>query len=78
MVYGIMLEVARPIRRAIQTGAGDAGTTIWKTNDAALRRRSFESERADVAPASAYYRLTGLGLRVLSTEVARLDGLSGS
>jgi len=72
--YGIMLEVARQSERQYKLGPG----TLYDNLRKLMTQHCVEEVQrraADDDPRRRYYRLTGLGRRVLSTEVARLEGI---
>jgi DNA-binding PadR family transcriptional regulator len=72
--YGIMLEVARQSEGRYKLGPGTLYDNLRKLMTQRcveeLQRRSAEDD-----PRRRYYRLTGLGRRVLAAEVARLEGV---
>jgi DNA-binding PadR family transcriptional regulator len=72
--YGIMLEVARQSEGHYKLGPGTLYDNLRKLMTQRcveeLQRRSAEDD-----PRRRYYRLTGLGRRVLAAEVARLEGV---
>jgi len=72
--YGIMLEVARQSESQYKLGPGTLYDNLRK-----LMTRGYVEEiqrRATSGdPRRRYYRLTGLGRRVLSAEVTRLAGV---
>ncbi len=72
--YGIMQEVAAITRDQLQMGPGTLYGSIKRMLKAGLIEES--GERPDPAlddERRRYYRLTGLGKRVLSAEVQRLS-----
>jgi DNA-binding PadR family transcriptional regulator len=72
--YGIMLEVARQSEGQYKLGPG----TLYDNLRKLMTQRCVEEVQrraADEDPRRRYYRLTGLGRRVLSAEVARLEGV---
>ncbi|HKV61126.1 MAG TPA: helix-turn-helix transcriptional regulator [Candidatus Acidoferrum sp.] len=72
--YGIMLEVARQSERQYKLGPG----TLYDNLRKLMTQRCVEEVQkrtADDDPRRRYYRLTGLGRRVLAAEVARLEGV---
>jgi len=72
--YGIMLEVARQSDGQYKLGPGTLYDNLRKLM--ALRCVEETQRRAaDGDPRRRYYRLTGLGRRVLTVEVARLEGV---
>jgi DNA-binding PadR family transcriptional regulator len=72
--YGIMLEVARQSKGQYKLGPG----TLYDNLRKLMRQGSVEEIQRRAAgedPRRRYYRLTGLGRRGLSAEVARLEGV---
>ena len=72
--YGIMLEVARQSEGQYKLGPG----TLYDNLRKLMAQRCVEEVQkrsAEDDPRRRYYRLTGLGRRVLSAEVARLEGV---
>ena len=71
--YGIMLEVARQSEGQYKLGPG----TLYDNLRKLMTQRCVEEaqKRSDDDPRRRYYRLTGLGRRVLAAEVARLEGV---
>jgi DNA-binding PadR family transcriptional regulator len=72
--YGIMLEVARQSEGQYKLGPG----TLYDNLRKLMAQRCVEETQrraADGDPRRRYYRLTGLGRRVLTAEVARLEGV---
>ena len=72
--YGIMLEVARQSEGQYKLGPG----TLYDNLRKLMTQHCVEEVQrraADDDPRRRYYRLTGLGRRVLSAEVARLEGV---
>ena len=70
--YGIMLEVARQSEGQYKMGPG----TLYDNLRKLMTQRCVEEiqrRAAEDDPRRRYYRLTGLGRRVLSAEVARLE-----
>jgi len=72
--YGILLEVARQSEGHYKLGPGTLYDNLRKLMTQRcveeVQRRSAEDD-----PRRRYYRLTGLGRRVLAAEVARLEGV---
>ncbi len=72
--YGIMLEVARQSEGQYKLGPGTLYDNLRKLMTQRcveeVQRRAGEDD-----PRRRYYRLTGLGRRVLAAEVARLEGV---
>jgi len=72
--YGIMLEAARQSEGQYKLGPGTLYDNLRKllaqgiVEESPRRTTSEDSRRR-------YYRLTGLGRRVLAAEVARLEGV---
>jgi DNA-binding PadR family transcriptional regulator len=71
--YGIMLEAARQSGGQYKLGPG----TLYDNLKKLLAAGIVEEGRrpADEDPRRRYYRLTGLGRRVLAAEVSRLEGV---
>jgi len=72
--YGIMLEVGRQSEGHYKLGPG----TLYDNLRKLMGQRCVEEVQkraADDDPRRRYYRLTGLGRRVLAAEVARLEGV---
>ncbi len=72
--YGIMQEVARQSEGRYKLGPG----TLYDNLQRLLAQRLVEDagrRSGDEDPRRRYYRLTGLGRRVLSGEIARLEGV---
>jgi DNA-binding PadR family transcriptional regulator len=72
--YGIMLEVARQSEGQYKLGPG----TLYDNLRKLMTQRCVEEVQkrsAEDDPRRRYYRLTGLGRRVLAAEVARLEGV---
>jgi len=72
--YGIMLEVARQCEGHYKLGPG----TLYDNLRKLMTQRCVEEVQRRLAEDDArrrYYRLTGLGRRVLAAEVARLEGV---
>ncbi len=72
--YGIMLKVARQSEGQYKLGPGTMYDNLRKLMTQGcveeIQRRAAGND-----PRRRYYRLTGLGRRVLSAEVARLEGV---
>jgi DNA-binding PadR family transcriptional regulator len=72
--YGIMLEVARQSAGQYKLGPGTLYDNLRKLMTQRcveeVQRRAGDDDRR-----RRYYRLMGLGRRVLSAEVARLEGV---
>jgi DNA-binding PadR family transcriptional regulator len=72
--YGIMLEVARQSEGHYKLGPG----TLYDNLRKLMTQRCVEEVQKRSAEDDSrrrYYRLTGLGRRVLAAEVARLEGV---
>ena len=72
--YGIMLEVARQSEGQYKLGPG----TLYDNLRKLMTQGSVEEIQKRTSgkdPRRRYYRLTGLGRRVLAAEVARLEGV---
>jgi DNA-binding PadR family transcriptional regulator len=70
--YGIMQEVARESGGQYKLGPGTLYDNLQKMMNQALVEEAA-AKSADDDPRRRYYRLTGLGRRVLSAEVDRLE-----
>ena len=71
--YGIMQEVARQSEGQYKLGPGTLYDNLQKLMDLVIVEEAPRSEDDD--PRRRYYRLTGLGRRILMAEVARLEGV---
>jgi DNA-binding PadR family transcriptional regulator len=72
--YGIMLEAARQSQGQYKLGPG----TLYDNLRKLLAQNIVEERRkagSDDDPRRRYYRLTGLGRRVLAAEVSRLESV---
>lgn len=71
--YGIMLEAARQSQGQYKLGPG----TLYDNLRKLLAQNVVEESRkaAGDDPRRRYYRLTGLGRRVLAAEVSRLESV---
>jgi DNA-binding PadR family transcriptional regulator len=72
--YGIMLEASRQSDGQYKLGPG----TLYDNLRKLMAQVMVEESRKQVSgddPRRRYYRLTGLGRRVLAAEVARLEGV---
>ena len=71
--YGILLEVRRQSEGQYKLGPG----TLYDNLRKLMKQQRVEEaqKRSDDDPRRRYYRLTGLGRRVLAAEVARLEGV---
>ena|SRR5215467_10780077 len=72
--YGIMLETARQSARHYKLGPGTLYDNLRKLMDAGIVQQS-KRQTSENDPRRRYYRLTGLGRRVLEAEVARLENV---
>jgi len=72
--YGIMQEVARQSEGQYKLGPGTLYDNLQKLMDQAIVEEA-PRRAADDDPRRRYYRLTGLGRRILTAEVARLEGV---
>jgi DNA-binding PadR family transcriptional regulator len=72
--YGIMQEVARQSEGQYKLGPGTLYDNLQKLMDQAIVEEALRRS-ADDDPRRRYYRLTGLGRRILTAEVARLEGV---
>jgi|SRR5689334_19382207 len=72
--YGIMLEAARQSNGKYKLGPGTLYDNLKKLMAAGIVEES-RRQPADEDPRRKYYRLTGLGRRVLQEEIARLEGV---
>ena len=72
--YGIMQEVARQSEGQYKLGPGTLYDNLQKLMDQAIVEEAARRS-ADDDPRRRYYRLTGLGRRILTAEVARLEGV---
>ena len=71
--YGIMLEAARQSQGQYKLGPGTLYDNLRKLMAQNIVEESSKAARDD--PRRRYYRLTGLGRRVLAAEVSRLEGV---
>src|ERR1700686_363268 len=72
--YGIMLEAARQSGGKYKLGPG----TLYDNLKKLMATRIVEESRRHPAgedPRRKYYRLTGLGRRVLAEDISRLEGV---
>jgi DNA-binding PadR family transcriptional regulator len=72
--YGIMLEATRQSEGQYKLGPGTLYDNLRKLMAQNIVEESRKAASAD-DPRRRYYRLTGLGRRVLAAEVARLEGV---
>jgi DNA-binding PadR family transcriptional regulator len=71
--YGIMLEAARQSGGQYKLGPGTLYDNLKKLLTAGIVEESRRTDEED--PRRKYYRLSGLGRRVLAAEVSRLEGV---
>jgi DNA-binding PadR family transcriptional regulator len=69
--YGIMLEAARQSGGHYKLGPGTLYDNLKKLLAAGIVEESRRTDEED--PRRKYYRLSGLGRRVLAAEVSRLE-----
>jgi DNA-binding PadR family transcriptional regulator len=67
--YGIMQEVARQSEGRYKLGPG----TLYDNLQRLVKQRVVEPADEDPDSRRRYYRLTSLGRRVISAEIARLE-----
>lgn len=72
--YGIMLEAARQSGGKYKLGPGTLYDNLKKLMAAGIVEES-RRQPAGEDPRRRYYRITGLGRRVLAEEIARLEGV---
>ena len=72
--YGIMQEVARQSEGQYKLGPGTLYDNLQKLLDQGIVEKSPSRSSAD-DPRRRYYRLTRFGRRLLSSEIARLEGV---
>src|SRR6266404_911376 len=72
--YGSMLEAARQSGGKYKLGPGTLYDNLKKLMAAGIVEES-RRQPAGEDPRRRYYRLTGLGRRVLTEEIARLEGV---
>jgi DNA-binding PadR family transcriptional regulator len=72
--YGIMQEVARQSEGQYKLGPGTLYDNLEKLMNQAIVD-DVPRQLANDDPRRRYYTLTGLGRRILSAEVARLEGV---
>jgi DNA-binding PadR family transcriptional regulator len=72
--YGIMLEAARQSGGKYKLGPGTLYDNLKKLMAAGIVEES-RRQPAGEDPRRRYYRLTGLGRRVLAEEIARLESV---
>jgi len=72
--YGIMLETARQSSRQYKLGPGTLYDNLRKLMNAGMVEES-KRQAAGADPRRRYYRLTGLGRRVLQAEITRLENV---
>jgi DNA-binding PadR family transcriptional regulator len=72
--YGIMLEAARQSNGKYKLGPGTLYDNLKKLLAAGIVEES-RRQPAGEDPRRRYYRLTGLGRRVLAEEISRLEAI---
>ena len=72
--YGIMLEAARQSGGRYKLGPGTLYDNLKKLTAAGIVEESRRLPAGE-DPRRRYYRLTGLGRRVLAEEISRLEGV---
>ena len=72
--YGIMLEAARQSDGKYKLGPGTLYDNLKKLLAAGIVEES-RRQPAGEDPRRRYYRITGLGRRVLAEEISRLEGV---
>jgi DNA-binding PadR family transcriptional regulator len=72
--YGIMLEAARQSSGKYKLGPGTLYDNLKKLMATGMVEES-RRQPAGEDPRRRYYRLTGLGRRVLAEEISRLEGV---
>jgi DNA-binding PadR family transcriptional regulator len=72
--YGIMQEVARQSGERYKLGPGTLYDNLQKLLESGIVEESSRGSSAK-DPRRRYYRLTGFGQRLLSTEITRLEGV---
>ena len=72
--YGIMLEVTRQSQGQYKLGPGTLYDNLQKMMNLAMVEEAPSPPEND-DPRRRYYRLTPLGRGILSSEVARLEGV---
>ena len=72
--YGIMLEAARQSDGKYKLGPGTLYDNLKKLLVAGIVEES-RRQPAGEDPRRRYYRITGLGRRVLAEEISRLEGV---
>jgi DNA-binding PadR family transcriptional regulator len=72
--YGIMLEAARQSGGRYKLGPGTLYDNLKKLMAAGIVEESRRLPAGE-DPRRRYYRLTGLGRRVLTEEISRLEGV---
>jgi len=72
--YGIMQEVARQSEGQYKLGPGTLYDNLQKLLNQGLVEEAPRQSASD-DPRRRYYRLSGMGRGVLSTEIARLEGV---
>ena len=72
--YGIMQEVARQSEGKYKLGPGTLYDNLQKLMNHGLVEEAFRRAQDD-DPRRRYYRLSSMGRRVLTAEIARLEGV---
>src|SRR5690348_8022817 len=72
--YGIMQEVARQSEGQYKLGPGTLYDNLQKLMTQGLVEHA-QAPSANEDPRRRYYRLSGLGRRVLAAEIERLEGV---
>jgi DNA-binding PadR family transcriptional regulator len=72
--YGIMQEVARQSDGRYKVGPGTLYDNLQKLLESGIVEE-FSRGSSGKDPRRRYYRLTGFGQRLLSTEITRLEGV---
>jgi DNA-binding PadR family transcriptional regulator len=72
--YGIMQEIARQTEGRYKLGPGTLYDNLEKLLENGIVKESA-GPSSDEDPRRRYYRLTGMGRRLLSAELVRLEGV---
>jgi DNA-binding PadR family transcriptional regulator len=72
--YAIMQEIARQSGGQYKLGPGTLYDNLEKLLDSGIVQESARPSSGE-DPRRKYYRLTGMGRRLLSAELARLEGV---
>jgi DNA-binding PadR family transcriptional regulator len=72
--YGIMQEIARQTEGRYKLGPGTLYDNLEKLLENGIVKESARPS-SDEDPRRRYYRLTGMGRRLLSAELVRLEGV---